>query len=617
MNNLNFGRVKWFGGLNRKTNKENDYGFMESLEGDDVFLHKSALAGGALPKEDDVLVYEYQERQGRASAWNAQHLADSRVSVVWIFEALRKLKRLPGVFETSQLSRPLLTEFGQRLLSANLEELDALRSTGEDCSAFELLYELRSLGFASWNNSSATQEKAYALLAEPLGPKALEVIPWKFMPPSALADEEGMALQLSSMAPNEATALALRNIDNIPTAVLFFLCIKGLLRTREQLGSRHTALEQMVRSLYRSRAPALPGFVKAAYDTDLKPNGGYRSVPVLWELIEPNLLKQYLFEKNEKYFGLYHGSTSLRKSLETFVIFNLLSLWHLGNDEDAVTAVFKQRLWEALATGQLDLTDQTEAIGRAFPSCSTFPLGRLSCEAVYWPKGDKYLCRGKDCLNPKVLPDLSKHYIDFTVYDWLAHYGVDYREAERPANRDFAIKLAGYFNRLREIFPVLHCRSCNQLMVPNFKYARTTYIDFEDGQQVEKQMAAAYRLTVFHCNNEDCNQFDIGYYINHCIGFGCYDIIDARDLKIKCDHDRYVCKGCGSCCEAHSTAKPVGICGFCGNDLTISESKESNYLGKRLRLVRCSAACGFELRPALPQKFYGEHATACLINLNP
>ena len=38
----------------------------------------------------------------------------------------------------------------------------------------------------------------------------------------------------------------------------------------------------------------------------------------------------------------------------------------------------------------------------------------------------------------QVLPDLSRDYIDFTIYDWLAHYGMTYLIAGEPSKRDFS-----------------------------------------------------------------------------------------------------------------------------------------------------------------------------------
>lgn len=68
---------------------------------------------------------------------------------------------------------------------------------------------------------------------------------------------------------------------------------------------------------------------------------------------------------------------------------------------------------------------------------------------------------------------------------------------------------------------------------------------------VKKPFHAAYRLTVFKCASHSCEQFGIGHYINHCIGYKCSEIIDARDLHEKCAEGRFICASCGSCCTTH------------------------------------------------------------------
>ncbi|EOK4060088.1 cold-shock protein, partial [Escherichia coli] len=51
--------------------------------------------------------------------------------------------------------------------------------------------------------------------------------------------------------------------------------------------------------------------------------------------------------------------------------------------------------------------------------------------------------------------------------------------------------------------------------------------------------------------SHSCEQFGIGHYINHCIGYKCSEIIDARDLHEKCSEGRFICASCGSCCTTH------------------------------------------------------------------
>ena len=230
----------------------------------------------------------------------------------------------------------------------------------------------------------------------------------------------------------------------------------------------------------------------------------------------------------------------------------------------------------------------------------------LSCEAVHWPKQNQFLCRGRTCTAPQVLPNAGRHFTEFNIFDWLNHYGVDYMVSGQPQKKDFPIKLASYFNRLREILPVLHCRACSELMLPNLAYARTQYKELVHGVVEVKDMAAAYRLTVFHCNNNQCDEFEVGHYISHCMGFGCYSVIDSRDLKQKCDEGRYLCKGCGSCCSEHAKSHPVGLCADCGGELEVwSEKVRGKQKTYSRKYVKCkSPECNFSIDgDDLPAKF--------------
>lgn len=65
------GTVKWFGGYNNKTGKDNDYGFVEDVSGQYFFLHKSEWQGEAAPSEGLLVTYSILESKGRWSASSA------------------------------------------------------------------------------------------------------------------------------------------------------------------------------------------------------------------------------------------------------------------------------------------------------------------------------------------------------------------------------------------------------------------------------------------------------------------------------------------------------------------------------------------------------------------
>ena len=65
------GLVKWFGGFNHQKNKENDYGFIQSMSGEDVFVHISAIKSGVGLSEGELVIFEFGEKDGR---WFAKNL---------------------------------------------------------------------------------------------------------------------------------------------------------------------------------------------------------------------------------------------------------------------------------------------------------------------------------------------------------------------------------------------------------------------------------------------------------------------------------------------------------------------------------------------------------------
>ena len=108
-------------------------------------------------------------------------------------------------------------------------------------------------------------------------------------------------------------------------------------------------------------------------------------------------------------------------------------------------------------------------------------------------------------------------------------------------------------------------------------------------------------------------EYGNNYYINHCLGFGCYEIIDQRDLKLKCDNGLYICRACGSCCEKHKKSHPNGFCPDCGSPLILYQKGNS-------RFVYCSGGkngCDFKYsESSLPKKFTLENAPVKKVGSN-
>lgn len=591
-----YGTVKWFGGLNNKTGRENHFGFIEDLNGKDVYLHKGDWRGKAQPEEGQLVTYLEEERNGKFSARQAESLDTSEILASEWYLALCISTQSKQV--TSALQKRIEEKLRQSLAIAAPEDLRQLFQVSQRSGALSI-FGLVASGIDAVKN--------YAVLMQATGLRITDAAPWAGLSHRVASHFEAeIAEHLGSLEPHVAREKCSGQLTILPPSLLTYLLTRGIFTTTGQLGvaSVKNIYDYLSSVIIRGTA-TFPEYLQASFDGGFVSPNDLPSNPILRDIVENLQFKKSLFEKNTDFIDIYNASTRLQHNVETFILKHLLELVIAGNDHQVVYSVFMQRLWEALTSKTLPLEHQAAKLRSLFPPCNTMGP-KLSCEAVHWPKKNRFLCRGRHCAFKRILPDLTHHFLDFNIYDWLSHYGINYAVSDLPQAKDFPIKLASYFNRLREILPVLHCRGCGELLLPNMRYARTQYKELIEGVLEVKEMAAAYRLTVFHCNNTDCKELDVGHYISHCFGFGCYHIIDSRDLKLQCSEGRYICKGCGSCCHHHAQSHPVGHCAECGDELEVlSESVQGIQSTYNQKYVKCrSVSCSFMICGSdLPSKF--------------
>jgi DNA-directed RNA polymerase subunit M/transcription elongation factor TFIIS len=410
--------------------------------------------------------------------------------------------------------------------------------------------------------------------------------------------EDELYAYIKGLSQNKKDNFFKVNIEKISKHLFLTCIIEGFLTDENLISSRKDEITMIMESKFRGIGQELPDFLNQQLEKLAEKITDYSLTPAIKSIMAPMLFKKLLYDKDPQAKQVADESIYLSSSIEYFVLANLFPLIEANNTTDIAFNVFMHHLWDALKNEIIDISDHD--LLNLFPSCSTMGYDDLSCEAFYWEKQKEFLCRGKICSDPRILPDINKNYYDYNIYDWFKHYGVDYINEGNPSKKDFPIKLAGYFNRLKEIFDIIKCRECYSLMLPDMRYARVEYYDydFDKKKYVKKNTAAAYRVTVFKCGNAECSLFETKYYINHCLGFGCYSIIDSRDLKLKCGDGLYICRGCGSCCEQCAKEHPNGFCPDCGNNLILYEKNKN-------RFVYCSIRdCGFKISEhKLPKKF--------------
>lgn len=571
------GFVKWFGGYNKKTQKENNFGFLLDTLGHDVFLSKKDWDCSPLPSEGDIVTYILQASDGKYSAREACRLS--------VLDTYMSICVMPGIVQSihqSEMQKKFCEYLCKIITSATKDEINTVIG-GDNPSVFSIVRQ--HAGF----------EDNFAFLIKTSEVKITEKSAWVNMPPSFISRfEQLIATQISGLEISVARERCNLYLGLFSSPLIIFLLVNKIYTTTEQLGNNTGRIYDYIKSVVIDGDKVFPDYLQVSYNADLNLNHGRSSSSLLQNILDFLYFKKSLFEKTTDYISIYALSTRLGRNIETFVLYNFFSLIGSCNSRDEVYKVLLHRLWEGITSRAINPEQQTSKILKLFPACLTLRY-KLSCEAVYWAKRDIFLCRGRQCLDPKVLPSAKKDYFEFNIYDWFGHYGINYFSEKKIQSKDFPIKLAGYFNRIREIYKIIHCQACGELMLPNMKYARTEYKAIENGVLTVKSMAATYRLTVFHCNNHTCDEFERGHYINHCIGRRCYSIVDSRKLKTKCSAGLYICSDCGSCCAEHARTDPDGFCPDCGNLLEVtSRAVKGHKYYYDVAIRQCRAAgCKF------------------------
>lgn len=592
------GIIKWFGGFNRKKSVENKFGFIEGLNDNDVYMHLNEWRGANPPEQGLAVTYTLEGGRGVGewTARNVEALNDTPQLIKLDIEFIRDLNTQCQKSLSASVAAKI-----RKLLASKLSKGLRNFDKSEQARCIDL-FGIKALSILLHQESEWKDN--LLLMSESGLVSALHDIEWNLLPDNYFDNQSAQfAEHLSTLDKENATQLVQTAIDKLPDDLVMFSILSGLFEDPGEIERLAKKLNGYIKGLY-SGDVILPAYLKEYIDTSVRSRGGIIKDPLIGHIFSYYQFMKYLYEKDLKFTNLYETSEYLQSRLDIFILKELFGLYLSGNFIDKIYNIFLGRLWKHLISNNINLEDYVYQILKLFPTCSTLP-NQLSCEAIYWEKQDIFLCRGSRCSTPKVLGGRASNYLDFSIYDWFGHYGIDYISERKPSNRDFPIKLSGYLNRLREIFHVLHCRSCAKLMLPDMKYARNEYIEFINGEFVTRDMAPAYRLTVFKCNNSQCDEFQKGYYINHCLGYACFELIDSRDCKKKCDSGLFICRSCGSCCELHAKNNPAGMCPDCGAGLKLFESENYDKRASRFtRYVECSNRnCDFTSH-SLSKRFY-------------
>lgn len=180
------------------------------------------------------------------------------------------------------------------------------------------------------------------------------------------------------------------------------------------------------------------------------------------------------------------------------------------------------------------------------PNGIRFCEGRKSNKKHNTLKNEFWWCANQPCFQFAEIDYLSDDFLNKKEEDkkiWEYYKFIDIlrilkinTDEHKEAPADFIpdghyYKFIGHINAFNRLLDKLYCHKCKELLYPT-----------------ETSHFALYRVTKFHCENENCSEYKKPIYLNHCLNGECNNIIDSRISKT-CENGLYICNECGSCCS--------------------------------------------------------------------
>lgn len=592
------GKIKWFGG----TNGSLDFGFVQVLKDDDLFVHASQCrCDKELLCEGTVVTFEksFNPKKGKYQAKALRLLDEDHATSILerciesndaTYLSLSRDYRIKLCVITAQHCRD-----DNRSLSTILEELVALILSGSA--------RLNALIWPEIPDHILHDTIFIKAVAQCLGKIPLESPESSFcpsldlaqatknMPPSLKSDPA----VFSALPAGEQVAIYWDSGDDLQT-------LWGHMpdNTRHAFASRAVA-ENKHLSAVRSLLDKV-FFGKLAVSVQ---------IGLIWDIHPDEISQWWLFLSEEaKVRALYravsqntHQSIFANLPAEgiehiTVQFFLLASLQ--GKQKDVFLHAHER--FQAHVIERAWATPKPLLFNGLLAACPQKNMSKVSyCEGRAWFTGEekregatralRAFCprTGKGCsfnvngqsstLNPlflgaRIYPDISLPWMSWSLSEMLESLGVTPNLPELKTSDDYLPSLCGWINRLNEIRDRLKCSVCQTVMKPNYTYAKNL---------------ARYNVTIVSCPKGFGH--DTNIYINHC--WGCNAVIDSRESRIRVEN-RYICIHCGSGPQRSESYSQGDICPSCGHREITSADQVSKCL-----------SCGHSIRRLPAHKVTG------------
>jgi hypothetical protein len=241
--------------------------------------------------------------------------------------------------------------------------------------------------------------------------------------------------------------------------------------------------------------------------------------------------------------------------------------------------IIEENGFEELEEGNSRILYKTTKKENFRPRFSTFCDGRKAVikgtsEPVLCNKSslEFWWCENSQCYDVCRKKHTPLQWKNYTLEDILQILKISYDEVQYEI-------LLNVINRVNRFLKHLSCRECNSILKPKGKSNYTFY-----------------GVSMFSCQNQECQEHSKDIYLSHCLNGQCEDIIDSRD-SVKCKtHGHadecgwYICKNCNACCSSEKLKARKS------NLERLSQEYKCHIEGHRDRGVICCSDCGQEMK---------------------
>jgi hypothetical protein len=201
------------------------------------------------------------------------------------------------------------------------------------------------------------------------------------------------------------------------------------------------------------------------------------------------------------------------------------------------------------------------------PNGIKFCEGRLANKIDATLKREFWWCAGRSCYGKCETIHSFEEWRIYSLLDFCEILEINTDEVNSIGDfipKGHYYQFIGLINRFNRLLDKIYCQSCDEILHP-----------FETGH------FAAHTIVRFCCVNNDCMEYQVPIYLNHCLNGQCNGIIDSRVSK-KCSNGLFICDTCGSCCS-HQMLKRrldnlVVVGGYIHDNLRFAVSKKLGHL---------------------------------------